>query len=38
MTDTDEHHLPSVYFWSALAAGALISAILIGWLLVAVLP
>jgi hypothetical protein len=37
MTD-DEHHLPSVYFWSALAAGALISAILIGWLLVAVLP
>jgi hypothetical protein len=34
----DEHHIPSAWFWSALAAGALVSAIFIGWLLIAVLP
>ena len=34
----DEHHIPSALFWSALAAGALVSAIMLGWLLVAVLP
>lgn len=34
----DEHHLPAKWFWASLAFGALISAVLIGWLLCAVLP
>jgi hypothetical protein len=38
MTHDDEPRLPSALFWLALAAGALASAVLIGWLLVAVLP
>jgi len=38
MTHDDEHRLPSAWFWSCLAFGALISAILIGWLIAAVLP
>lgn len=35
--DPDEHHIPSAWFWSAMAAGALMAALLIGWLLMAVL-
>lgn len=36
--DPDDRRLPSAWFWSALAAGAIVSAVLIGWLLIAVLP
>ena len=34
----EDPRLPSLWFWSAMAAGAIISALLIGCLLVAVLP
>jgi len=38
MNDPDEHHIPSALFWSAMAFGALLSAVGIGWLLFVVLP
>lgn len=35
--DPDEHHLPGPLFWAIFAAGAIVSAVLIGWLIAAVL-
>jgi fumarate reductase subunit D len=37
MTHDDEPRLPSAWFWAIFAAGAIVSAVLIGWL-IAVLP
>lgn len=35
--DPEEHHIPSSWFWVALAAGAIVSTVLLGWLIAAVL-